>query len=588
MVDCKKKIIGFLQNIDMFGKEARLYYNGEEKKSSNFGIIISILYLLIYTGLLFYKLLKMIKKIDFSFYDSFAYIEEPPSIHITPDNFYGGFGLEVPDTYDPFIDETIYYPKASFKTGIRHGDKWNWTVKDLPLERCNLSKFGQFYRSKFKENALHNLYCFKEMNETFIGHFSHDYYSMIFIELFPCKNTTENNNKCKPIEVIDSFLKGTFICMEFQDIELTPHNYSYPARARNQDIYFTVGKKLFKEVHILYQITKIETDLEFLGIDELENIKNDTYLKYHSTNQMTNILEEDIYQTGQAFCNITIKLNDQVRIQRRSYTKLINIWGDVGGLMEVIKMILNLISFSSLDILYENSILNNILKNDTVDIKIQSKINKYFNKRKNSKRKDKRNDIVNPNTKVNNDQNGILGIHIIIINNKKKTERKITISDNNQYGNELNRILTLNKIRQSKTLIHKFSFNQLIENIINMIKGENKSKNNSNNNSKENPKNENVKNKGKDIFINNYINPEKANKKDKDISEPKEKRNIKINRPCVYFCCFCVKKRKTEENKWLKQGMEIFKKKMDIFNIFEMMIKNDDKFKNEEDTISSI
>ena len=63
--------------------------------------------------------------------------------------------------------------------------------------------------------------------------------------------------------------------MEFEDIELNPHNYSYPVSSRNQDIYFTVGKKLFKEVHIFYQIINIETDLEILGIDELGELLDD-------------------------------------------------------------------------------------------------------------------------------------------------------------------------------------------------------------------------------------------------------------------------------------------------------------------------
>lgn len=34
--------------------------------------------------------------------------------------------------------------------------------------------------------------------------------------------------------------------------------------------------------------------------------------------------------------------------------------------------------------------------------------------------------------------------------------------------------------------------------------------------------------------------------------------------------------------------MEIFKEKMNIFNIFEMMVKNDDKFNNEEEINSRI
>ena len=123
--------------------------------------------------------------------------------------------------------------------------KKNFAVPEININRkckCNISKFGKFYKDKFNTNALNNLYCFKEMNETLYGHFSYDNYSLFFIQFYPCINTTENNNHCKSPEIIDKYLKGkgTFICMEFEDVELTPHNYSYPVRTRNQDIYFTI------------------------------------------------------------------------------------------------------------------------------------------------------------------------------------------------------------------------------------------------------------------------------------------------------------------------------------------------------------
>ena len=344
---CYSKFCKLIRDYDKFGKEARLYYNGEEKKTTWFGNILSILYTLMYIFFLTYKLFRMLKKEDVSFYETNSYKEKPPSIQLSQNNFYGGFGLEIPDTYDPFIDETIYFPKAYFKQGIRNGEEWNWTIKELELEKCNISKFGKFYQDKFNTNALNNLYCFKNMNETLYGHFSYDNYSLLFIQLYPCINTTENNNHCKSPDEIDHYLKGkgTFICMEFEDVELTPNNYSYPVRARNQDIYFTVGKILFKEVHIFYQIVEIETDLEIIGIDEWEKLKIQEFLKYHSNYQMTNIIENNIYETGEPFCDITIKLYDQSLIQRRPYTKLIAIWEDVGGFMEVTLSFFSLISF---------------------------------------------------------------------------------------------------------------------------------------------------------------------------------------------------------------------------------------------------
>ena len=92
------------------------------------------------------------------------------------------------------------------------------------------------------------------MNKKFIGHFSYDNYSSFYIQLFPCVNYTENNNKCQSKEEIDYYLNRTLICMEFEDVELTPDNYIYPVRPRNQDIYFTVGKNSLEKYTFIIRL----------------------------------------------------------------------------------------------------------------------------------------------------------------------------------------------------------------------------------------------------------------------------------------------------------------------------------------------
>ena len=69
--------------------------------------------------------------------------------------------------------------------------------------------------------------------------------------------------------------------------------------------------------------------------------------------EMNNIIDDNIYETGQSFYDFTIKLSENMRIEKRTYTKLITILGDVGGLMEVIFTIFSTISSFSVDILYE-------------------------------------------------------------------------------------------------------------------------------------------------------------------------------------------------------------------------------------------
>ena len=370
-----------LKDVDMFGKDPELYYKAKPKKTSWIGRILSYAFVLIYFAFLVYKIIRMLKKTDCTFYDTFTYAAEPPAVKITNENFYGGFALEHPITYDVFIDEGIYIPKAYFKRAERQGEQFDWQVTELELERCKLEKFGSIYQEKFKTKTLDNLYCFKEMDFIFEGHFSYDLYSFFYIQFFPCVNTSTKHD-CKPLEEIDFYLKNTFISFQLQDIELTPNNYKTPFRPRDVDVYTTVGKKLFQEIHAYFQVVDIKTDMDWIGFDEFENFKSEVYLKYDEMITMSNIIESDIYQTGESFCDFTIKLAENVRTETRTYTKLITILGDVGGLMEVVFTVFRVISSFSVDILYEISMVNNLFNFDlnkkTVilkDKKIQKKMN---------------------------------------------------------------------------------------------------------------------------------------------------------------------------------------------------------------------
>ena len=79
---------------------------------------------------------------------------------------------------------------------------------------------------------------------------------------------------------------------------------------------------------------------------------------------MRNISENNIYETGETFCDLTIKLSENVRTQRRVYTKFVTILGDIGGFMEVIFTLFRIMCAMSVDILYEVSMVNNLFKFD--------------------------------------------------------------------------------------------------------------------------------------------------------------------------------------------------------------------------------
>ena len=58
-----------------------------------------------------------------------------------------------------------------------------------------------------------------------------------------------------------------------QDVEMTPQNYSSPLLNRDKDIYTTVGKQIFKEMHAFFQIVNLETDVDIFGLENFQKTK---------------------------------------------------------------------------------------------------------------------------------------------------------------------------------------------------------------------------------------------------------------------------------------------------------------------------
>ena len=205
----------------------------------------------------------MFQRIDITFYDAYLNTDEIPNIKITNENFSLVFALF--DEYEePFIDESIYYPKA-FLIGEED--------KDVKIDRCDLNYLSAEYKNVFSESEIYNYYCLT-------GYLLKPYLNSLRIVLYPCRNTTENDYYCESKEFIDEYLNEKVFKILFQDIMLTPLNYKSPVKEKinllNTQIYKSVRQYLYTQM----QLVKIETSTNILGFDFLTNPKIEEFIKF--------------------------------------------------------------------------------------------------------------------------------------------------------------------------------------------------------------------------------------------------------------------------------------------------------------------
>ena len=355
----------YLADFDLFGKDPEFYFKGKPQRTSLFGKILTYIYIILYLTFFTYKIIRMVEKVDITFYETYAY-SELPSIQLSSDNFYGGFAV------GGMIEETLYYPKAYFYRGHRVEGDMKWEQKEIEIDICKLEYFGTKYQEIFKDKKLNNYYCLKNVNElTLEGYGSLESYSYIYIAFFPCVGTSRDGRACQNDEIIDNFFKINYVEFKMQDIELTPHIYNTPSIPKEKDISSPVYRHLLQQIYAYLQIVILETDQDEVGFEALSNIKTEKFLKYEESWIIAApTTHSNSFDPSKPVVDVTIQLSAKVLTQKRKKTKLIEVLGDVGGLMEFIWSILTIISTVITDILYDKALINNLFSFNLDDKKV--------------------------------------------------------------------------------------------------------------------------------------------------------------------------------------------------------------------------
>ena len=562
-------------DFDIYSRNVSFYYKNKEKLGSTFGFILTIIYGIASVILFLLYFIKVLKREEMTSSDSLIYPTSNPSIQLNNDLFYIAFGLEHPKNLSRYIDETIYLPKVEYIEKIKNNSELiTISKKVLNIERCNSIKFGKDYQNLVEKDELNNSYCINDFNLTLIGSLKYNRISYIEINLYPCVNNSENNNHCKPQNIIDTYLTSTYFSIITKDIGLNPFNYFFPTIPFIQNLYTSIDKSIKKEFIIYFGITEINTDIGLFS-----NIyKKEIYLRYIENAQSFNFINKEEYHSGKEILTAKIKLEDNIYSQKRTYTKMSSVFSIIGGYMQVIYTVFALIVLLSKKISIEKKLLNSLfnfnIKQKKIILSIEYEKKLDYNS---SLDKTKQNKYIPYEAKKS-----------ILMNNKNKRRHSqlvLNINKNNQN------ITTLKKFGSNKNIIPsgiremKSQANISEDGFIEIIKtvSKEKIKNTNNNNQSINRSKANMLNQED----NSYFNDLKLYKNYEAYKKIKSSNNLNIfsdlrmiekeNYTIINFNIFdyyCFKKitKKRTEIELFKFGINFYKRQMDIINFFNIMI----------------
>lgn len=562
-----------IKRIDLYGKQPEFYFKGNPSKTTWVGRILTYLYVIIYIAFLVYKLNRMIKRVDVTFYDTYAYTGEIPSIQLNKEIFYGAFAFDIPGTEIPYADESIYHINAKYVSQVKVDGQWIVNETKIPFKHCELSDFGSKYQSIVGNRDLSGMYCPTNVDFVLEGYTTLDRYSYLKLNFAPCRETPGSDVQCADTDTLLKMLYATTIDSIIEDIELTPRDHDHPIQYLERDVPGPTYLELYQMIYVYMQLVIIETDDNIIGFEALSNTKVTKHLKYDTSW----IISRPILQGKTIFYppddpaedlnDITIQLSPNVLTQKRTYVQLIDVLGDVGGLMELINMVFSVVVSFIVNILYEKSLVNNIFSFDLDKKRIILKKIKS-QKKNNFQRYNEEERSQNEGNKNKLNLNEVQNIDEKNMNEDANSKNSIMNKENNARKNQWKYNMKKEGTSQTNVEIYQSKNKSSKRNLYDIQDEQNKGIN--------------------DMNAVAEKQEEKISYQEQSINEPREQDNIgknvihKINLNKFYIHCgfCCVRSVNNVNNALLDEGIRLVTEQLDILNIFRKLFIESRKGKN--------
>ena len=236
------------------------------------------------------------------------------------------------------------------------------TLIPIPVGQCSLDQVPDVddLKEYFAMNQINQLYCASNssvyeyaLQSTWDG----PLYKNVLINIYPCVNTTENGNICKPQEVIQAALDNGNYAMHFSTLAVDPNNYEKPITLFGQDIYTPISASSLTYIEMNFEHLYMNTDQGFL----LEDVEKSHFVSYSSSRQIMSFSSDIAVQ-------IDMKLDKVANTYTRNYDKIQNVLANIGGIIKTIMILVNFFVTPLINLRFKLA-----LANDTFNFKVKKK-----------------------------------------------------------------------------------------------------------------------------------------------------------------------------------------------------------------------
>jgi len=394
----------FIKNFDLFSNQITLFFNHNDKHSSIFSGILSIIYfIIIFYFCILFSLDFLLKRNPNAFFYK-RYVNEVGKFTLDPNGIFHFISFNSDKEYGIEIDKRAFTIIGVTENDSIMQEKNNITLYDHWIyESCDqvdVMKLKKYFTSEIKEYYFNSLCIKKFYNKTtkkiilkgkndfpfpFLEHGSSKLNNKIYgIYIQMCQNDTIiNDNNCYPVNIILNKLKSILnYGITFLESYIDVQNYNQPIQKVFHRLTNEFNEKVFTLNHLNFYPIIVNTHSGII-FDTLTT-KNSYNFNFNEK-LISNINKNYIFGT------FNFWMENNLNVYERTYSKIQDVAGGVDGIVEITMIFfgfINLLFVEDYTITHDiNKLLYNMSAKKNLDIKInyviekkkEEKILKMFN-----------------------------------------------------------------------------------------------------------------------------------------------------------------------------------------------------------------
>ena len=336
----------YLKEIDLYGYKFPLRYKMEKEYSTFCGIFFSLISISLTIYLIIEYTTQIINRTNFSLVTNYIYSEKPLEINVSNlplmiGLYHYDYPININKSYVILkMYQNIYTPILDDE-----GNSYlNRTSYSLELEDCNTESFGNYFKLFEKHDYRKNI-CLKKNQELYIKGRHGDHvrgYNTVEIHVIKCTNSTSNNYSCKSDKEIDEYLQNTWLSLIYLSQTLNHYDYSTPVQNSLRSEAFIITSQHVKRY---YQFLSKEKYISDNGLIFGQNTNYDLF-QFHHTH--FDFIEKELqnFYSNRTLIEINFSCLDLETKYNRVYLKIQNAFGDLGGLLDILSFLFELISYN--------------------------------------------------------------------------------------------------------------------------------------------------------------------------------------------------------------------------------------------------